>query len=114
VETLRATTVNGGNNVNCYLLVSTNTQFPLVVEVVTNSTPVILQVSVPAPNSPISGLTLQWPGDSNDAPATVYYASTLAEPITWTPITNPPAFSSGLWSVTLPPGTNGAGFYRLQ
>ena len=114
VETLRATTVNGGNNVNCYLLVSTNTQFPLVVEVVTNSTPVILQVSVPAPNSPISGLTLQWPGDSNDAPATVYYASTLAEPITWTPITNTPAFSSGLWSVTLPPGTNGAGFYRLQ
>jgi hypothetical protein len=114
VETLRVTTVNGNNNVNCYLLVATNLQFPLVTKGVTNSAPVVLRVSMLAPNSPISGLALQWPGNSTDVPATVYFAPTLAEPLTWTPLTNTPVFANGEWSVTLPPGTNSAGFYRLQ
>jgi hypothetical protein len=114
VATLRVTTVNGANNINCYLLVATNSQYPLISKAVTNSAPVVLQVSVSSPDSPASGLTLQWSGSSTDLPAKVYYSPTLAEPVMWIPLTNAPVFDNGQWSVTLPPGTNSAGFYRLQ
>jgi hypothetical protein len=60
------------------------------------------------------GLVLHWAGTSNDAPASVYYATSLTPPTTWTLVTNAPAFTNDQWMVALPVGTNTSGYYRLQ
>ncbi len=116
VETLRVTTVNGGNNINCYLLIATNTQAPLphLVKQMPGSSPVSLQASIQPQNSKTPGLTLHWAGNSTDTPANVYYAPSLVSPVVWTLMTDTPVYANGQWMVTLPPGTNSEGYYRLQ
>jgi len=115
VKTLRVTTVNGNNNINCYLLVTTNSQVPLIVPIETKPTPVFLHASVqPQTPNTAGSVTLQWAGESSNAPANVYYAPDLTPPVIWTLMTNAPVFSNGQWTVVLPVGTKGAGFYELQ
>jgi hypothetical protein len=113
VGTLRVTTVNGGNNINCYLLISTNTQYPLL-RSVPEPKPVTVQMVLPPEGSTAQGATLQWAGTSNDTPAKVYFAPNLEPPVAWALMTNLPVFANGHWSVTLPQNTNVAGFYRLE
>ncbi len=87
---------------------------PLVLSgpvIVSNPKPVFLQLT---PNTAAGTLTLHWSGESTDAPAQVYYTSDLTPPVTWTPMSNAPAYANGQWSVTLPVGTNSSGFYRVQ
>jgi hypothetical protein len=63
------------------------------------------------------GLTLRWldNGDEDETSQTnLYYTPNLTPPVVWTPVTNAPILSNGQWIVTLPLGTNGSGFYRLQ
>jgi len=88
-----------------------------------------LSVTKPAPAMPAlsiqpasgsQGLTLQWPGNDggNISDATpqpnLYFTPSLAAPVVWTQVTNAPVLSNGQWTVSLPTGTNGSGFYQLQ
>jgi hypothetical protein len=114
VETLRVTTVNGGNNINCYLLIATNEQIPLVTQVIEKTAPVLLSASIQSPDSKTPGITLQWTGNVSGPQANIYFAPGLTPPVTWTPVTNTPVFSNSHWQVTLLTGTNSTGFYRLQ
>ncbi len=61
-----------------------------------------------------SELTLSWTTNGNGGAFTPYYTPTLALPATWVPVTNTPVLSGDQWIITLPTGTNSAGFYRLQ
>jgi hypothetical protein len=75
------------------------------------------------PASGAQGLVLQWPdtgvqttGDTSEAISqpSLYYTTNLVPTAVWTAVTNTPILSNGQWIVTLPAGTNGSGFYRLQ
>jgi hypothetical protein len=106
-ETLRATQLKGGYNVNYYMLVSTNSQL------VPPQGQVMLRVSG-QPSSNASSLTIAWPGGISDTVTNLFWTPSLTPPIIWTRTTNAPVFTNGQWLVTLPIGTNGTGFYRLQ
>jgi hypothetical protein len=56
------------------------------------------------------GIQLTWANAAFD----LYSTPSLVAPVVWTPVTNPPAYANGQWSVVLPPGTNCSRFYRLQ
>jgi hypothetical protein len=114
VETLRVTTDNGGDNLNCFLLIATNTQAPLVLHSINRPKMVSLQASMQPQGSKTQGMTLQWAGESSDTPASVYYAPNLTPPVTWTLVTNTPVFSNGQWMLTVPTGTGSGGYYQLR
>jgi hypothetical protein len=61
-----------------------------------------------------SQIILSWSTNGNGGTVTPYYTPTLTSPITWIPVTNMPVLSNNQWNLTLPLGTNGSGFYRLQ
>jgi hypothetical protein len=61
-----------------------------------------------------SQITLSWATNGNGGTVTPYYTPSLIPPITWIPVTNLPTLSNNQWNLTLPLGTNGSGFYRLQ
>jgi hypothetical protein len=106
-ETLRATQLKSGYNVNYYMLVATNSQL------IPPQSPVMLQMAASQfPDTPL--ITLAWPGSIYDTVTNLYSAPSLVPPIEWTLVTNSPAFTNGHWSATLPIGTNAAAFYRLQ
>lgn len=112
VETLRATQLKGGYNVNYYMLVSTNSQL------IPAQTPVMLNLAEqPSANSPSGNspsLTINWPGSITDTVTNIYWTTNLAPPVIWTRLTNAPAFTNGQWGLTLPIGTNNGDFYQLQ
>jgi sialate O-acetylesterase len=56
------------------------------------------------------GLKLSWTNGATD----LYFTPSLTPPVVWAPVTNPPLFSNGQWSVALPGSLTGNGFYRLQ
>jgi fibronectin-binding autotransporter adhesin len=56
------------------------------------------------------GLQLTWTNSAVD----LYYTPSLTPPVAWSPVTNQAGFSNGQWTLTLPTGTNGNGFYRLR
>jgi hypothetical protein len=58
--------------------------------------------------------TLQWLNAVNTAGASLYATPSLNPPVVWTLVTNPPVFSSGQWTLTVPMATNSSTFYRLQ
>ena len=59
------------------------------------------------------GKSLTWPGDAG--PFTLYMATNLVAPVTWLPLTNPPAvLSNGCWHFFLPTQGSAASFFRLQ
>ncbi len=107
VETLRATQLKGGYNVNYYMLVSTNAALN------PPEAPAILHLSAVQPPN-IGGITIAWRGNITDSATNLYWTPNLAPPVTWTRLTNAPTFANGQWAVALPTGTNSAGFYRLQ
>jgi autotransporter-associated beta strand protein len=106
-ETLRATELKTGYNINYYMLVATNAQL------IPPQGQVMLQVSG-RPASNVLPLVFAWPGSISDTVTNLYWTPSLTPPITWTRMTNAPVFTNGQWTVTLPMGTNNAGFYRLQ
>src|SRR5205823_9156563 len=55
---------------------------------------------------------LSWP--SAGSYLSLYAATNLTRPILWNRVTNPPAFVSTQWNLTLPAPTNGQRFFRLQ
>jgi autotransporter-associated beta strand protein len=55
------------------------------------------------------GIRLTWTNSAAD----LYCTPNLMPPVVWVAVTNPPAWSNGQWSVTMPGGTNASGFYRL-
>ncbi len=59
-----------------------------------------------------SSLILTAPGDASYF--TLHSATNLAPPVVWTPDTNTSVLTNNQWRVTLPVGTNGQRFYRLQ
>jgi hypothetical protein len=63
-------------------------------------------------NPMIQTLTLVWPG--NVGTFSLFASPSLTPPVTWTPVTNTRALSNGQWTVSLPVGTNGSGFYQLR
>ncbi|HLX70543.1 MAG TPA: DUF2341 domain-containing protein, partial [Verrucomicrobiae bacterium] len=62
--------------------------------------------------SPDGGTVLTWP--ASGVGFTLYTATNLTPPITWTPATNQPAFSNNQWQMTLPPDQTTSRYYRLQ
>ena len=104
-ETLRAAELKTGYNIDYYMLVSTNSQLTQP------EGPAILQLST-LPN--ISNVAIAWRGSIKDTATNLYWTPNLTPPVTWTRLTNAPMFTNGQWTATLPTGTNGAGFYRLQ
>jgi autotransporter-associated beta strand protein len=107
VETLRATQLKGGYNVNYYMLVSTNSQL------IPPQGSVMLQLAgQQSSNNP--SIIISWPGSIDDAVTNLYWTPSLTPPVKWTLVQNAPAYTNGQWIVTLPAGTNTAGFYRLQ
>ncbi|HEX3857451.1 MAG TPA: hypothetical protein VHY30_09165, partial [Verrucomicrobiae bacterium] len=107
IETFRAITLKGGFNVNNYMLASTNAQL------IPPQSPALLQMTA-QPKANGSSLTVAWPGSINDTATNLYWTPSLTSPITWTSLTNAPAYTNGQWIVTLPAGTNSTMFYRLQ
>jgi hypothetical protein len=105
-QTLRATDLKTGYNLNYYMLVATNAALN------PPQSPVTLQL--PAKAAISSDLTIAWPGSVKDTVTNLYWSPVLTQPTTWTRTTNAPVFTNGQWMVTLPIGTNGIGFYRLQ
>jgi hypothetical protein len=97
IKTLRATTDNGGYNVNFYLLAS-----------VTPPRLSLKQFLAAGQNI----LTLRWP--TNTGAFSLYYTANLMPPIAWTWVSNSPALVGNQWTLTLPTGTNNHGYYRLQ
>jgi len=79
-----------------------------------------LGVTVSLPEEPVlrataggAGLSLNWA--ANDAGAfSVYMATNLMRPVTWSLLTNRPAFIEPWWNLTLPVLPGGCGFFRLQ
>jgi hypothetical protein len=65
-----------------------------------------------AAGGPAGGVQLLWPAEAGLLQ--LYTASSLAPPVAWLRATNTAVLSNGFWMVPLPPGTNGAQFYRLQ
>lgn len=59
-------------------------------------------------------IQLSWATNDNGGSFKAYSATNLVPPIIWTLVTNSASFSNGQWILTLPVGTNGSGFYRLQ
>jgi autotransporter-associated beta strand protein len=106
-ETLRATDLKTGYNINYYMLVSTNSQL------VAPQGQVTLQASGRL-SSNASSLTIAWPGNVTDTVTNLFWTPSLTSPVTWTLVTNWPAFTNGQWTITLPAATNAQGFYRLQ
>lgn len=106
-ETLRATELKTGYNINYYMLVSTNSQL------VPPQGQVTLQSSGRL-SSNASSLTIVWPGNVTDTVTNLFSTPSLTSPVTWTLVTNSPAYTNGQWSITLPISTNGACYYRLQ
>jgi autotransporter-associated beta strand protein len=107
VETLRATQLKSGYNVNYYMLVSTNSQL------IPPQGSVTLQLAV-QPSSNGQSIVVTWPGSIDDTVTNLYWTPDLTPPIKWTSVETAPAYTNGQWIVTLPIGTNAAGFYRLQ
>ena len=103
-ETLRATELKSGYNINYYMLVSTNSQLTQP------EGPAVLQLSPPQSSS----ITIAWQGNIKDTSTNLYWTANLTPPVTWTRLTNAPMYTNGHWTVELPTGTNSAGFYRLQ
>ena len=60
----------------------------------------------------MAGSTLSWPLDAGWF--TVYTATNLVPPVTWTPLTNPAVLIGNEWKVTLPAVTNEQRYFRLQ
>lgn len=106
-ETLRATELKTGYNINYYMLVSTNSQLTQP------ESPAVLQLSEPQ-SSNSSNITIAWRGNITDTATNLYWTPNLRPPVIWTRLTNAPTFTNGQWTVPLPVGTNSAGFYRLQ
>ncbi len=59
-----------------------------------------------------SNLALAWPSDASYF--ALYSATNFTLPVAWRPATNVPVLSNGLWRVSLPTGSNGSKFFRLQ
>ena len=64
--------------------------------------------------APSRAASLQWLNAVNTTGALLYSTPSLSPPVTWTLVSNTPYFSSGLWTMSLPPATNTSAFYRLQ
>jgi putative alpha-1,2-mannosidase len=64
--------------------------------------------------NPSSGgaISLSWPGWATNY--TPYYATSLAPPAQWLPVTNTPQTNNGLLSLTLPASSAPQQFFRLQ
>jgi hypothetical protein len=71
-------------------------------------------LSQPALNLSLSGSSprLSWPAEAGYF--NLYSATNLHPPVTWTIATNPAVLSNNQWRLTLPVGTNGSQFYRMQ
>ncbi|HTB84154.1 MAG TPA: glycosyl hydrolase family 28-related protein [Candidatus Sulfotelmatobacter sp.] len=107
VETFRATTLKGGFNVNNYMLVATNAQL------IPPQSQTLLQLAGQTISNG-SGLMVAWRGSISDAVTNLYWTPSLTAPISWFRLTNAPVYTNGQWIITLPTGTNSAGFYQLQ
>ena len=107
VETLRATQLKSGYNVNYYMLASTNSQL------IPPQGSVMLQLAAQQ-TSNVSSMLIRWPGSIYDTVTNLYWTPDLTPPVKWTLVENAPTYTNGQWIVTLPIGTNTAGFYRLQ
>lgn len=59
-------------------------------------------------------MLIRWPGSIYDTVTNLYWTPDLTPPVKWTLVENAPTYTNGQWIVTLPIGTNTAGFYRLQ
>jgi autotransporter-associated beta strand protein len=59
-----------------------------------------------------SELVFVWP--AAEAYFTLHSATNLMPPVSWTPVAVEPALSNNFWRLTLPFGTNGQRFFRLQ
>ena len=74
------------------------------------------QFAVPSPSltagSSNGQLQLGWPGWA--AGYSLYTATNLAPPVLWMPVTDEPALSNDVWRATVPLGTDGQRFFRLQ
>ena len=111
------TNLNADNPANVWVDYAINNYASLDIQSAISVTPtnVITPLSVQsAPGSP--ALVLQW-SDNGSGPASqpsLYQASSLAQPIAWTLVTNAPALSNGQWTVKLSKSTNVAGFYELR
>ena len=69
----------------------------------------------PALGATLSGgnqFTLIWPGWA--AGYAMFTATNLAPPTAWVPLTNAPMLIGNEWRVTLPAGTTGTRFFKLQ
>src|SRR3954468_8743032 len=75
------------------------------------SSPVTRQQPVLSMTPGAGVLSLTWPGSG--VGFAVCAATNLTPPVTWTLVTNQPAWGGVNWGVTLPQ-TNGTRFYRLQ
>ena len=115
VETLRVLTVNGGNNINFYMLIPTGQEYPLLVQEPSSVgvPPIQLQAQVGKTSAGLV-LTLGWAGTARATLPGVYYAPDLTSSAKWTLVTNTPVYANGQWTITLPVGANPAGFYRLK
>jgi hypothetical protein len=63
-------------------------------------------------NSQSSSLSLSWPVEGSWF--TPQFATNLAPPVQWIPLTNTTVLTNNQWRVTLPFAPNGSRFYRLQ
>jgi len=76
---------------------------------------VVMQTLLQSSPAATQNIVLQWPGASDDVLGSIYYTEDMTPPVVWTRVTsNAPVFSNGLWTVTLPKGTNASGFYQLR
>jgi autotransporter-associated beta strand protein len=60
----------------------------------------------------MNGNTLSWPNEG--AWLSLFTATNLTPPVSWTVATDAPAISNNQWHVTLPATTNGQRYFRLQ
>ncbi|MGA2868902.1 MAG: glycosyl hydrolase family 28-related protein, partial [Verrucomicrobiota bacterium] len=103
------TNLNSGNPANVWADYAINSNMILSneTESITSIPPLAVQSL-----SKTGEVVLQWP--DNGTTYKVYYTASLNPPVIWTPLTNQPVHSEGVWTITPPFGTSQSGFYRLQ
>jgi hypothetical protein len=99
---------------SAYLTTATFTNVAAISGVNNTNIALLSPVGLTLAISSASTATIQWLNSVNTVGASLYSAPSLSPPIVWTLVSNTPAFSSSLWTVTLPIATTSSTFYRLQ